>query len=47
MGVLGLDSPLSPLSEPYDNPFWQKSFPAGEKEERKGKNAANSEHLVL
>ena len=36
------------MSEPYDNPFWEKSNPAerGEKREREKNNAVNSGHFV-
>ena len=35
------------VSEPYNNPFWEKSNPSGMRErEKKEKNAVNSGHLV-
>ena len=34
------------ISEPYDNPFWERSKRSREKEEEREKNAVNSGHLV-
>ena len=34
------------ISEPYDNPFWEKSNPAEREREERENNAVNSGHFV-
>ena len=43
--LLWLKAPCK-ISEPYNNSFWEKSYPSEREKERKRNNAVNSGHLV-